>query len=123
MIYIYQADLLCESCGRSLAERLRYQWADTGDSDDFPQAGIIGEADSPDHCASVAQCLEAVAVALLPAHDRTVELPLGTALRALDPRAPRQFFARREREEPAERRLTAEPAAEGSPREDQRRIE
>lgn len=58
-MYAYNAELLCESCGKELAERLRAEGvADDGDSDGFPQhANDGGESDSPNHCPSGEECL------------------------------------------------------------------
>jgi hypothetical protein len=62
-MYIYQADVYCDSCGNAIEEELRAAgYTDTGDSDDFPQGGYpeTEETDSPQHCASREQCLEAI---------------------------------------------------------------
>lgn len=59
-MYVYNAELLCDPCGRNVAARLtRARVADEGDSDGFPQyAPDGGESDSPDHCASGDKCLD-----------------------------------------------------------------
>ena len=80
MPYLYQADLWCDSCGRSIRKQLRREGhapADphdetSYDSDEFPKfAADSGEADSPQHCGSGEDCLEAI------------ELPSGRKIGAL----------------------------------------
>ena len=67
--YIYQADLLCESCACEVIEELRKknQWPDnvqdesTYDSDDYPKGPYSdggGEADCPQHCGNCGLFLE-----------------------------------------------------------------
>jgi RadC-like JAB domain len=62
--YAYQADLYCEDCGRAIQSQLRQEGIrDTGDTNDFPQGPYPdggGEADSPWHCASDAECINAM---------------------------------------------------------------
>jgi len=62
-VYVFQAALYCEACGKALVRDLRQHGVeDTGDSDDFPQGPFPdggGEADTPQHCDSGAQCLGA----------------------------------------------------------------
>ena len=50
----------------------------------------------------IAQCGEALPVALLQPGDRPVELPLGQPLRTFDPHTPGQFVQRGQRDEPGE---------------------
>ena len=68
-MYIYQADVWCDDCGRAICERLTQEGkapanpADecTFDSDDYPKpADDRGEADTPQHCAAGADCLNAI---------------------------------------------------------------
>lgn len=77
--YAYQAALLCEDCGRAVAERLRAGGAqDSGDSGDFPQGPYPdggGEADSAQFCDRGRDCLSAVEVA-----GHKVGCPLGNPL-------------------------------------------
>lgn len=56
-MYVFNADLWCDACGRHIAET-DSSLIDTGDSDDFPQYAPEGETDSPGHCASGRDCLE-----------------------------------------------------------------
>lgn len=60
--YIYQADLLCETCGVATAADLDERHVeDTGDSDDYPQGPYAdggGEADTPQFCHDCAVFLE-----------------------------------------------------------------
>ncbi len=69
MAYIYQADVWCDSCGRAICKRLKREglapenpddeWS--FDSDEYPKrAGDDEEADTPQHCASGAHCINAV---------------------------------------------------------------
>ena len=62
-VYVFQAALYCAKCGGALIRDLRQRGVeDTGDSDDFPQGPFPdggGEADTPQHCDSGAQCLGA----------------------------------------------------------------
>jgi hypothetical protein len=68
-MYVYRADTYCDSCGARLRAGLIVsglapadpddEW--TYDSDDFPKGPVAEEpTDSPDHCASGDECLEAV---------------------------------------------------------------
>lgn len=59
-MFVYNAELYCDACGRDLVARLKREGeADEGDSDGFPQSVRNGsETDSPDHCASGETCLE-----------------------------------------------------------------
>src|SRR5215210_5011322 len=61
---------------------------------------------------------DAVAVLLLPARHRPVELALGDSLRALDARSPGQSLEAGQAQEPAERRLAAVAARERPARPD-----
>jgi len=69
MSYIYQADVWCDDCGRTICERLTKegkapadpsnQWS--YDSDDYPKrTGDDEESDTPQHCAAGENCLNAV---------------------------------------------------------------
>ena len=71
MAYVYQADLWCDDCGKALRERLVQEGGDAPedpddedsyDSDDFPKGPYPDEdpSDSPSHCGSGAECLNAV---------------------------------------------------------------
>ena len=70
MPFIYQADCWCDSCGEAIKERLlatatdeeKQNWEDERnyDSGEFPKSmGDDEESDSPQHCASLDECLEA----------------------------------------------------------------
>jgi len=76
MPYIYQADLYCDSCGEDIRKRLDEEGKTpenlndehTYDSDNYPKYVYeIGESDSPSHCGSHADCLEAET---LPSRDK-----------------------------------------------------
>ncbi len=56
-MYAYNADTYCDACGDKLRAELDAQCvADEDDSNGYPQ-WVRGEpTDSPDHCASVADC-------------------------------------------------------------------
>jgi hypothetical protein len=58
--FIYQAGLLCETCGNLQAALLDQEGKpDTGDSDGYPQGPYcVGEADAPQHCEMCAVFLE-----------------------------------------------------------------
>lgn len=69
-VYIYQADLYCEECGEDIKRRMR-RWEnppgarseETFDSDEMPKGpngSGGGESDSPCHCASREDCLNAI---------------------------------------------------------------
>lgn len=68
MVYMYQADLWCDCCGKQICEDITKEGkapADPDDecsydSDEYPKscAGLSDEADSPQHCAAGAECLE-----------------------------------------------------------------
>jgi hypothetical protein len=69
MVYIFQADLWCDSCGRAIRRQLRREGhapADSRDeasydSDEYPKfVGDPGEADCPQHCGAGEECQEAV---------------------------------------------------------------
>jgi hypothetical protein len=65
MGYAYQAEHWCDSCGEEIEKSLRRKGVeDTGDSDDFPQyfEDAYEEADSPCHCGSGEDCLEAISL-------------------------------------------------------------
>jgi hypothetical protein len=60
-MYAYQAELYCDACGERLERELAAAGVtDSGDSDEYPQGAPAGETDAPNHCASGAECLEAV---------------------------------------------------------------
>jgi len=60
-MYAYHAELYCDACGEQLERELQAAGiADSGDSDQYPQLALEGESDSPNHCASGAECLEAI---------------------------------------------------------------
>lgn len=70
-VYIYTADLYCEDCGVALREMILGESAPefdpddetTYDSDEFPKGPYEdggGEADSPHHCGSGAECCNAI---------------------------------------------------------------
>lgn len=76
MAYIYCADLYCDSCGKDIMARLDKEGKTpenpdderSFDSDDYPKyVGDPGESDSPSHCGSHADCLEAE---VLPSGDK-----------------------------------------------------
>ena len=66
---------------------------------------------------------DAVAVLLLPARHRSVQLALGETLRSLDAGAPGELLERRGTQELPERRLTAVPSRERAARPDAGRID
>lgn len=50
--YIYAADIFCNDCGADIVQTLVAEcFADDGDSCNFPQMELIGESDTPQHCA------------------------------------------------------------------------
>lgn len=66
-VYIYQAILYCEDCGKAIRQRIFQEGfapADpederSYDSDEFPKGPYPdggGEADSPQHCGAVPEC-------------------------------------------------------------------
>src|SRR5215472_11695183 len=60
-MYVYNAELWCDECGESLSGRLTAEGVeDTGDSDKFPQSGLEGESDGPNHCAAGNGCIAAL---------------------------------------------------------------
>lgn len=62
-VYAYQADLYCLDCGNAIKKDLKRGGAvDEGDSDGFPQRFVDGggEADTPQHCGNLADCLKAI---------------------------------------------------------------
>ena len=71
LVYIYAADIYCEQCGEAIRERITHEGfapedpddERSYDSDEFPQgpsgAGG-GKADSPQHCGSGPECLNAI---------------------------------------------------------------
>ena len=62
--YIYAADVYCEKCGEAIRARLdrenAYNAPETEyDSDEYPKGPMdVGESDTPQHCGSLADCLE-----------------------------------------------------------------
>jgi hypothetical protein len=62
-VYLYQAALYCEDCGRAGAEALDSKGVlDEGDADGYPQGPYPdggGEADSPQHCGAGDGCVYA----------------------------------------------------------------
>jgi hypothetical protein len=69
MVFIYQAALYCDSCGEAIRASLDSEGKapeypddeDTYDSDDYPKGRLPeGESDSPEHCAGMETCLEAI---------------------------------------------------------------
>ena len=70
MCYIYQAALFCDDCGAKLRATLPIPEAcdprdeHTYDSDDYPKGPFNeDESDGPDHCASGADCVNAIDLA------------------------------------------------------------
>jgi hypothetical protein len=63
-VYLFQAELLCEPCGRETCDILTKEGKapanlDEFDSDDFPSGPYEGdEADTPQHCGSCGVFLE-----------------------------------------------------------------
>lgn len=80
-VYISQAALLCEDCGRELIKELRARGVeDTGDSDDFPQGPHGdggGEADMQQYCDAGPHCLNAF---VLPPGKCSIGCPLENPL-------------------------------------------
>lgn len=71
--YIYQADIWCEACGKSIREKLIAEGKvpedpddeTTYDSDEFPKGPYDnggGEADLPQHCAAGEGCLDPLVI-------------------------------------------------------------
>lgn len=69
--YIYQADIFCADCGRSIRKRIKQEGKapadprdeNTYDSDEYPKGPYQdggGEADCPQHCGAGADCLNAM---------------------------------------------------------------
>lgn len=62
--YIFQADLICESCAHDLKKALKdVGKEDTGDSGDWPQGPYPdggGQADGPVHCGGGGDCIERI---------------------------------------------------------------
>jgi hypothetical protein len=69
--YFYCADIYCEDCGRAIKKRIRKEGnapADprdetSYDSDEYPKGPYDdggGESDSPEHCGSGADCINAL---------------------------------------------------------------
>ncbi len=67
-MYVYQADVWCDDCGRAICKRLTQDGkapANTTDecsfdSDDYPKQAEEDESDTPQHCAAGAGCLNAI---------------------------------------------------------------
>ena len=70
-VYIYAADIYCEECGEAIRKQITQEGhapADPDDewsydSDEFPKGPYCnggGEADSPQHCGSGEDCLNAI---------------------------------------------------------------
>lgn len=50
--YIYVDEILCDDCGADIVQTLVAEcMEDDGDSCHFPQMELIGESDTPQHCA------------------------------------------------------------------------
>lgn len=69
MAYIYQADIYCNDCGRTICRLLEHQGKAPAnprdeysyDSDFYPKhCGDDEEADTPEHCARGEKCLNAI---------------------------------------------------------------
>lgn len=65
MVYIYQADLWCDECGKAIRRRIKAEGhAPKGetpcDSDEYPKHAHEGESDSPNHCAAGDECPNAI---------------------------------------------------------------
>lgn len=69
--YVYQADVWCEDCGRDIRRRIRKEGnapenprdESSYDSDEYPKGPYPGdqeESDSPRHCGSGEECLNAI---------------------------------------------------------------
>lgn len=55
VMYVYTAELFCNSCGSAIKQGLDLEnppKEDTGDSNDYPQTALISqsETDTPNHC-------------------------------------------------------------------------
>lgn len=72
-VYIYQADLYCEDCGKSICQKLKDEGKapempddeHTYDSDEFPKGPYSdggGESDGPHHCAAGDDCINAIEI-------------------------------------------------------------
>lgn len=70
-VYMYAADLYCEDCGEAIRESLDAEGKKpedpsdecTFDSDDYPKGPYLdggGESDSPCHCGSGEDCVNAI---------------------------------------------------------------
>lgn len=61
--YIFQADIFCGDCGRDICSRLTPPPEEPYDSDDYPKGPFGdggGESDTPQHCGSGEDCLNAI---------------------------------------------------------------
>ena len=69
-VYIYQADIYCEDCGKAICEDLAKKGGipedlDCYDSDEYPKGPYSdggGEADSPQHCGCGEECINAIEI-------------------------------------------------------------
>ena len=68
-MYIYQAELWCNDCGKAICQKLKRAGKapenpddeSSFDSDDYPKrADEREESDTPQHCAAGKQCLNAI---------------------------------------------------------------
>lgn len=70
-VYIYNADIYCERCGKDIRRRIRQEGKapanpkdeHTYDSDEYPKGPYPSEddaSDSPDHCGAGEECFQAV---------------------------------------------------------------
>ncbi len=69
MAYIYNADIFCDDCGKSIRQRLTAEGTAppdpddeySYDSDEFPKhADGSSESDCPQHCGSMDDCINAI---------------------------------------------------------------
>jgi hypothetical protein len=78
-VYVFQADLYCEDCARTIAAQLDASASpNVGDSDSYPQGPYPeggGEADDPHFCASRKSCSNSINVG-----NQTIGCPLGNSL-------------------------------------------
>jgi len=69
-VYIYQADIYCEDCGKAICEDLKKSGEvpedlDCYDSSEYPKGPYSdggGEADSPQHCGCCEECINAIEI-------------------------------------------------------------
>lgn len=85
-VYVFQAALICEDCGKQVIQALKKKGiTDTGDSDDFPQGPYGdggGETDTTQFCDRMHDCVNRVHIAGASTFSgkHTIGCPLGNPL-------------------------------------------